>query len=395
MGILTYVMRSLTWAEVWRRRLKRHWLLVAAQRERLAAVASDVCGIHAQVMTSADLSLGLRVENVTQKDVAAALWAERSLVKTYGVRGTLHLFNSQELGMWLAALQAKVPPRPPTAAELEALSKAQRKQVIEAMRAALDGQCLTRDELLQEIVKRVGAWAGEGVWPAFGGALPRWTLALGSAAQSGVLCCGPPRGNRVTYVRLDQWLEPMPVVDGKAALVEVCRRFVNVYGPATPAEFARWFYTTIAAARNLFAELSDELAEVDVEGWRAWLPESATTCNEREAKTRVEPSVLLLPHFDCYVVGCHPRNRLVPSWAPAALQKGTAAPFAVLMIDGVVGGLWQRRRKGKVLHVQVDAFSQLSRQQRTMLEAQAARVGEILGLRGELAFGPVEARPHL
>ena len=64
-------------------------------------------------------------------------------------------------------------------------------------------------------------------------------------------------------------------------------------------------------------------------------------------------------------------------------------------IDGVVGGLWQRRRAGKVLRMQVEAFSQLSGRRRTMLEAQAARVGEILGLRGELAFGPVEARPHL
>src|SRR5436309_7217342 len=255
----TVGVRSLTWAEVWRRRLGRHWLLRAAERERLAEVARDVCGIHAQVMTSAELSLGLRVEDVTQKDIVAALWTERSLVKTYGVRGTLHLFNSQELGMWLAALQAKVPPRPPTAAELQALSKAQREQVVEAMREALDGQCLTRDELQQEIVKRVGAWAAEGVWPAFGGALPRWTLALGAAAQSGVLCFGPPRGSRVTYVRLNQWLGPLAAVDGQAALAEVCRRFVDVYGPATPAEFARWFYTTTAAARQLFDALSAEV----------------------------------------------------------------------------------------------------------------------------------------
>jgi hypothetical protein len=94
-------------------------------------------------------------------------------------------------------------------------------------------------------------------------------------------------------------------------------------------------------------------------------------------------------------VGCHPRNRLVPSSAPAALQRGTAAPFAVLVVDGVVAGLWQRRREGKMLRVQVEAFDQLSKHQRTLLEAQAVRTGEILGLRGELAFGPVEARPHL
>jgi hypothetical protein len=83
------VKRSLTWAEVWRRRLGRHVLLVAAKRAPLAEVASDVCGIHAQVMTSAELSLGLRVQNITRHDVGAALWTEKTLLKTYGVRGTL------------------------------------------------------------------------------------------------------------------------------------------------------------------------------------------------------------------------------------------------------------------------------------------------------------------
>ena len=66
------------------------------------------------------------------------------------------------------------------------------------------------------------------------------------------------------------------------------------------------------------------------------------------------------------------------SSAPAALQKGTAAPFSVLMVDGVVGGLWQRRREGKVLRVQVEAFGQLSQQQRTQLAGQVSRIGEIL-----------------
>lgn len=382
----------MTWSGVWRRRLARHWLLAPARRDQLTGVVRSVCGIHAQVMTSAELSLGLRVAEITRRDVAAALWDQKTLVKTYGVRSTLHFFATAELSLWLAALQAKTPPRTASAAELAALSVTQRDVVIAAMRDALDGRCLTRDELHQEIVGRVGAWAGEGVWPAFGGAWPRWTLALAPAAQRGVLCFGPPRGNRVTYVRLDQWLGPLTQSDGRAALAEICRRFLDVYGPATPTEFARWFNTTPAAARELFEALSGDLEEVDVEGWRAWLPGPLESHDEHLAQA---PSVLLLPQFDCYVVGSHPRNRLVPSSAPAALQKGTAAPFSVLLIDGVVGGLWQRRRIGTVLQVQVDPFRALSKQERSLLAEQVARIGQILLLSGELSFGAVEARPHM
>ena len=94
-------------AGVWARRLARHALLAPAPAERLADVVGAVCGIHAQMMPAAELSLGLRVAGVTRRDIAAALWEDRALVKSYGIRGTLHLFPAQELPLWMAALQAR------------------------------------------------------------------------------------------------------------------------------------------------------------------------------------------------------------------------------------------------------------------------------------------------
>ncbi len=57
-----------------------------------------MAGVHAQVMSAAELSLGLRVQGTTREDVAAALWEERSLVKTFGPRGTVHLLRADDLG---------------------------------------------------------------------------------------------------------------------------------------------------------------------------------------------------------------------------------------------------------------------------------------------------------
>src|SRR5438067_5060473 len=96
----------LTWEKVLRWRLDRHHLIEPAPRERLVQVVGEVCGIHAQVMASAELSLGLRVEGVTRPDVAAELWERRRLVKTYGLRGTVHLFPADEFSTWMAALRA-------------------------------------------------------------------------------------------------------------------------------------------------------------------------------------------------------------------------------------------------------------------------------------------------
>ena len=100
----------------------------------------------------------------------------------------------------------------------------------------------------------------------------------------------------------------------------------------------------------------------------------------------------LLPHFDCYVVGCHPRAQLIPPEAPPALHKGTAAPFAVVLVDGEVGGLWERKPRGKRLEIRVDTFTKCHQSD---LERQAARIGEILEMQAEVTFGRVEPRGHL
>jgi hypothetical protein len=108
--------KSLTWKDVWGRRLTRHALLAPRPKEEMVEVVRTVCGIHAQVMPAAELSLGVRVAGVTRQEIRMDLWQRRSLVKTYGLRGTVHLFPADELALWLAALRAN--PRPNEARRL-------------------------------------------------------------------------------------------------------------------------------------------------------------------------------------------------------------------------------------------------------------------------------------
>ena len=100
-------MRSLTWAEVRGRRLTRSHLLAPAPSERLVDVVGAVCGAQAQVITAAELAIGARVAGVTQADVRRELWERRRLVKTYSLRGTLHLHPADELPLWTAARRAR------------------------------------------------------------------------------------------------------------------------------------------------------------------------------------------------------------------------------------------------------------------------------------------------
>jgi hypothetical protein len=381
------VVRRLGWDEVWGRRLARHFLLEPAPADRLVEVAGTVCGIHAQMMASAELSIGLRLAGVTRTDLRVELWERRRLVKTHGLRGTVHLFPAAELSLWLAALRAAPPPRrasPPGPGPRRV------DTLVEAICAALDGTRLTRDELGAEVARRAGPWALEPGLPAFGGTAPVWTQGIGPAAHAGVLCFGPNRGAKVTYARVDQWVGPAEPVDGEQALAEVLRRFLAMYGPATHREFARWFNTDERAAAGLIRGLGDEVEPVDVDGWRAWQPAGT------EPAPPAAGTALLLPHFDCYVVGAHPRGRLIhPQWTQRGLTRGTAATLPVLLVGGVVAGIWQRRSRGRSLAVTVDAFDPLTAGQREQVDAQVGRIGEILHSPATVHFGPIEARPHL
>lgn len=81
-------------------RSRRHHLDRRAPREELLAVASRIGGLHAQLMSSAELTLWARVEGLKAEDVASALWQQRTLFKTWAMRGTRHLLPTSEYGLW-------------------------------------------------------------------------------------------------------------------------------------------------------------------------------------------------------------------------------------------------------------------------------------------------------
>jgi hypothetical protein len=302
-------------------------------------------------MAAAALSISARVEGVTQGDVRAELWERRSLVKTWTLRGTLHLHPADDLPLWVAAKRAV---DPPWYEEYE-LDEAQGAAVVDAIADALDGRALLLEELADEVARRIGEWTRARI--ASG-----WGHIIGAAAEVGKLCHGPPQGNKVTFVRTDQWVGWRDV-DPEKALARACRRFVATYGPAGPREFAAWLGMKASDARPLF-----ESVEGDVE--------PAST-----------PGPLrLLPEYHCYVMGFREREQLIPQAVREQLKvhprgrfEGTAG-VPTLVIDGVVAGLWRRAKRGKQVQIEVDPVRRLTVAERRELEAEAERIGAFLGV---------------
>src|SRR5262245_32509732 len=164
---------SLTWSGVTSRRMARHALAEPATDLGPAEVAGVLCGAHAQVLSAAELSIGRRIAGATRADVQRALWEDRTLVKTFGPRGTVHLLSTGDLPMWTGALPA-LPSSVPMHPEPVQFTPEQAEEVIAAIGDALAEEELTVDELTEAVVDRTGPWAGERTMEAFQDLWPRW-----------------------------------------------------------------------------------------------------------------------------------------------------------------------------------------------------------------------------
>jgi Winged helix DNA-binding domain len=333
------------------------------------------CGIHAQVQAAAELSLSARVPACTQRDVRDALWRDRTLVKAWTLRGTLHLHPAGELPLWFAARRAVAPPveglgewRDPQGVLHPPLGAAEVEAARQAVRDALDGECLLREELAEEVVRRVG--------PA-----SRERLRSGFAFFLGETCQGPPRGQKVTFARPDQWLGGWEEPDEEEALREVARRFLRTYGPARPRDFATWIGAsgpTATRVRALFESLA--LDEVSVEGRDAFALAGDLAFGEAEASLR------LLPEYDAYVMGFRERDHLVPDAVREQVARHGRGRYEgpagarFVVVDGVAAGVWDRRKRARVIELVVRPARRLTRDLRAAVDAEAERIGGFLGL---------------
>jgi hypothetical protein len=381
---------ALTWRGVTARRMARNALAEPAADLGLAEVAGVLCGAHAQVLSAAELSIARRVAGATRTDVQRALWAERTLVKTFGPRGTVHLLAAADLPMWtgaLSALPSSVPSRP----EGVRFTTEQAHEVIAAIGDVLADAELTTGELTEAIADRIGPWAVERTLDAFQDKWPRWRQLTSTAAHQGVLCFGPDQGRQVTYTNPHRWLPGFRPADGALALRTLVLNYLHAYGPATPQHFARWLGIPPRYAGELFGTLAGDLERVMLDGQSAW-----TAAGDTGTPARPHRGIRLLPYFDAYVVAGQPRDRLYAGAAAARAltPSGQAGNYPVVLVDGVVGGVWCQRRSGRKLTITVEPLRELTAAQLRQLDGEVGLVGTVMEATATMTVGSVTIGPH-
>lgn len=370
---------SLTWDQVCAFRLRRHGL-IGPQADDPVGVASRISGVHAQVMSSAELAIGLRTSGIRRSDVGECLWQHRTLLKMWAMRGTLHLLPTSEIDIWSAALSSHRHYMEDGWVGASGLTTDDIVRVTEALRRATEGHSLTRGELIVEtsaVIKdshllhhlRSG-----------------WGSLLKPASYKGYLCFGPNRGRNVTFTSPSSIRGQWKQVDETEAIREVTRKHLRAYGPTTHARFAVWWGTRASRARAMFEGLGTELALVDVEGLKEYV-----LATDLPAILNAPPldSILLLGAFDPYTVAlCTSSQLLLPDPGLKSRVSRTAGWISpVVLVNGRIVGTWIQQRHSKRLHITVDPFVKVTAPTRKRIGHEAQRIGAFFDMPVDVEFG--------
>ena len=183
----------ITWAQALAWRMRRH-LLDPVGTESVAGVVRRLCGVQAQVASSAELAVRVRRQSSRPGEVSRAL-SEGRLIKTWAMRGTLHLLTPEDAGTFLSLIAAGRPWERPSWQRYFGVTAAGMERLHQVVREALDGAVLSREELVAVVSKARGlAHVADGLRSG-------WGTLLKPLAWQGDLCFGPNRGTRVTFTR--------------------------------------------------------------------------------------------------------------------------------------------------------------------------------------------------
>lgn len=359
-------------------RLERHHLL-SPKGDDPTVVCRDICGMQAQLMPAAKMNIAARTRGLSPARIEAALWQERTLVKTLCMRQTVHLLPAAEFHVYAAAVrQSRVAAIERVMARFRITAEDREGLLCAIMDALEDGPVAKRELAARtrpRVSSRMRAWMDR-VWNAN-------RLAL----VEGLICYGPDRGQQVTFVRVDRWLAGRRTIAEEEARRQLLARFLRGYGPAALRDFSKWSGIPVAEARAAWEGCADELAEVSVSGGRAWVLREDLKALRAAALDK--PAVSLLAAFDPYLLAHAEKDYLLEPRHYKRVFRNLGWISPVVLLDGRVAGIWRHSpgRDGR-LAVSVELFVKPTRASCERIEEQGTRLGEFLGRLVEMKFVP-------
>ena len=355
--------------------LTRHHLIERLPRGRALKAVADILGLNAQGALNYQLSLWNRVEGLDPSFLPRALQEDRSLVRSWFRRDTVHIVPTADLPVFRRGLE-------------EGLMREWNRWTVRTGRkeAPESWEPLYPEALdvlkeapltINEILERVG-WEGEEARSSLHRLIREMSL-------RGLVCNAGSKGpwhhnSEHLFSRIDRWVPEADLssVSPSDALSKLVLRYRRAYGPASVSDFSYWSGTRVREARPVFEENAGSLIEVNIVGHRRRyyaLAEDAQALME----VRSRPFARLIPQFDALIMGHKDKTRFIDQ----ALRKEVFLPrgsiSATIVVNGAVVGRWQIRKERDLWLLSLRPFVTLGTDEREMIGGELDGMKEFTG----------------
>ena len=317
--------------------------------------------------SAAGIAFWNRTSDVSADSLEQARLEDRTLVRMWGQRNTVHTYATDDWPFLHSAF-----------AERHSIMRRRLKE------AGLLGE-------FNRVVKRYAARLAKGDTLTYKdiqakkleGKQDRWVLSyvvFMELVREGVTCHGPDQGNQSGFVHREHWLPDLEwsPPDPDEAHPELARRYLAAYGPADAADLAFWYGTSMTVAKRWLAA-TEGCVSFELDGRTLWCPEEdLQELGDKPPATSRWP-VRLLGRFDPLVLATKDKSWLIDEEHYKKVWRPSAHVEAVLLARGRIAGTWRYDRKAGGLHVRVSPFDKLPATVVRAAEKQAAGVAAFQG----------------
>jgi len=343
----------------------RNQRIAGAGFERPGEVVAWMGAVQAQDYLGALWALGIRMKTAREETIEQAI-ADRTIVRTWPLRGTLHFVAPADIRWMVALLRPRV-----IAGQRARHRQLELDQAVfdrsrdPVMRALEGGRRLTRDALYETLESAGISTAGQ-----------RGIHILQRLALEGILCFASREGRQQTFALLEEWVPAARTLTHDEALAELAERYFQSHGPATLQDFTWWSGLTVADAKVGIELAGPRLEREVVDGQASWF--AAASPAARPAANPASPTVWLLPPFDEYTVAYKDRSAVLDP-AHGRVMSSNGIFYPVIVLDGQVAGTWRRVFKQGSVMITLSPFAPLKKKEQQAAALAAERYGAFLG----------------
>ena len=310
-----------------------------------AEIARAIAGAQAQDVYAGPLTFRSRSRRLTAADIKRARTEDRSLLRTWVMRMTIHMIPTEDAGWWLPLFEPTMERWSRRRLEQLGMPAPSVGKSLRVIAKALEDGPVTRTEA-RDRVEDAGIELRSQTDPQRS---QMGQHIVGLAVLSGLAVLGPDRGAQSMLIRREDWLGKQPRFDRDKALAELARVYLGAFAPATDRDFAYWSGLPLRDIRAGLESISAEIEEVRVGDETMLAPRG---CLPRLPATG---QVRMLGNFDTYLLGWKDRTFSVTGEHAVHVKEGGGGWIRpVIVEDGIVIGGWRSARKGGRLEISLN-----------------------------------------